>query len=275
MDINILQYIENPMGPGSAALPSRQLLIQDYTNRMMKLEADNDLTPLIFYDKYPDVYYLFFQIPSEGKGHKNSYDVVLKFSPANRDQRKNARTIGEYNMQMFSNSPSFVYTFGYTYYKQKILIDFLAKEKYDKEILKTPPKLRNPQQAMTYEKSTVFAMLYLLKDRKFLNKLIIDPIAKPFSEKKLLDLVRNDEKAKVDAQREAHRVRDAAKALEAKQKKEAFKTEKNNLSQNTKQRSKTSGSKKGATKSSTGMRNASNGTVRKPRKAIRSNVRRK
>lgn len=212
MKRTVLEYIDNPMGTGSSALASRHVLINDYSKRLAKLSEQNDLTPIIYYDKPKDEYYFHFKIPSESKDRGNTYDVVIKLSPDKKENKKDSM-LTNYTLQFFSNSPSFIYTFAYSYDKNDMLIKFLAKEKYDKMVLSKAPNIRNPQQAMTYEKTTIFALLYMIKDRKYLNKLVVDSASKKFSEKEVLSKIRNDEQVKIQIKKEQNRVkRDAEKA---------------------------------------------------------------
>lgn len=261
MDRNILQYIENPMGHGSAAMSGRRMILEDYAKRFAKLETRYDFTPVIYHDKSKDVYYFHFLIPSETE-NENTYDVIVKLSAGDENVKKQS-TIGEYTMQLFSNSPSFVYTFAYAYNKEKLLIENIAKDKYDHAVLSKPPVLRNPQEVLSYEKSTTFAILYLTKDRKYLNKLIVDPIAIKYTEKKLLASIRNDEKIKVQIQREKNRVKKKAEELD---KKRAIVSGKSK----NKRRSSVKGPRKAIKSTAAGMKTS----VSKPRKAIKSNVKR-
>lgn len=211
MKRTVLEYIDNPMGTGSAALGSRHVLINDYSKRLAKLSEQKDLTPIIYHDKGKDDYYFHFKIPSESKGRGNTYDVVIKLSAPNKGNKDSMLT--NYTLQFFSNSPSFIYTFAYMYNKNDMLISFLAKEKYDKVVLSKAPNIRNPQQAMTYEKTTIFALLYMIKDRKYLNKLVVNSASKKFSEKEVLSKIRNDEQVKIQIKREQNRVKREAEKV--------------------------------------------------------------
>jgi len=96
------------------------------------------------------------RVPSEDfRSNKLFYDVLFRIDndPTQRYSTRNTR--------MFSNSPSFIFTYAYVYYHDDLIIDEFA-EKLPMTALTTPPTTRNPVEALGYEKSTYIAARYLL-----------------------------------------------------------------------------------------------------------------
>lgn len=264
----IIEYMDNPMGVGSSVMPSKHLILEDYAKRFAKLNSGREITPVIYYDKSEDEYYFHFMIPSESNDQGNTYDVVLKFSPR-KDGKTNALSM--YDMQMFSNSPSFVYTYAYSYKVKKLLIEFLADNKYDENVLSKAPNIRNPQQTMSYEKSTTFAMMAMLQEGKYLNKLIVDPMTIPFTEKKLLDAIRNDEKVKTQNLREQRRVKREIQEVKKKEEQSFLKRKRREH----KSPAPGARAKLRATTSSSGLKPTRQSSTRQKLRPVKSNVKRK
>ena len=64
-------------------------------------------------------------------------------------------------MFLYSNSPSFIYTYCYVYNQKGLLIDKL-KSKLPQMALTKFPEVRNPIGSLGYEKSTYIAARYLI-----------------------------------------------------------------------------------------------------------------
>jgi hypothetical protein len=160
--MTMTQLIQNPTGPYSAYFARRDLTIRNLEERYRSLmqQRGSDLKLKQLRDK--DDYYFFFKIPSETY-EKLHYDVVIKFSPI-VDQSKSDFSLNNYRVQLFSNSPNFVFTYAYVYNQDDMLIDFL-KPKISEKALTEAPGIRNPIQSYGFEKSVYFALLYIKGNR--------------------------------------------------------------------------------------------------------------
>lgn len=202
---NIGDFIDNPMGRGSNAIPSRQLIKEDLNNRLQKIldNKDKEITFKVYKGK--DDYYLHFLIPSESK-RKNTYDVVLRFFLDDETKQfKDDSTVRKYHVQFFSNSPGFVYTFGHAFALHGLFIESLS-DKYDEEVFNRMPVTRNPGEIVSYEKTTYFAMRYLLNNIKYLGKSYLDSVAKKFDEAEFKKSIRNTDRIQVEIKEEQRRV---------------------------------------------------------------------
>jgi hypothetical protein len=73
------------------------------------------------------------------------------------------------NIKVFSNNFAFVYTYAYVMNQRGLLIDYL-RSLLPKEVLSEPPKRRNPDETVNYEKSIVYAIYYIQEHRLFLRE---------------------------------------------------------------------------------------------------------
>lgn len=154
--LSLRQYIDNPY-KGSSFLSSRKAikagLNYSFVNLLQKYRTKFYAVPYI----YPNGELLMHvRVPSEEhRFNRLHYDVLFKFSN-DPTQRYSLR-----NVKMFSNSPSFLFTYAYTYYHDDLIIDEFA-EKLPSIALTTPPAIRNPVESLGFEKSTYIAGRYLI-----------------------------------------------------------------------------------------------------------------
>lgn len=189
---NIRDYLDNPMGKGSNALMSRQLIRDDLRNRYEKLDKSKKIK-MKAYRAGSDYYFHVF-IPSEDIERDNTYDVVIKFL---HEKELVQTSIADWKIQIFSNSPGFTYTYAYVCALNGILVEELAA-KFDRMVLTNPPVTRNPGEIINYEKTTFFAMQHLLDNPRLFNKLYLDSIATSITKRGLQDIIRNSDRIKVE-----------------------------------------------------------------------------
>lgn len=177
--MNIREYVENPMGKGDSSIPNRKELIESLNLKYEKLirEKDKDLKMVIYRDLKNDEYYFHLTIPSESE-RSNSYDVVFLFYDDKEHSHHGELSIANYNVKVFSNSPSFAYTFAYVYADNGLMIDSL-RSKLGKEFFKKAPEVRNRFGIINYEKYIYFGAKYIL-DSKRLNRAFADMGARPY-----------------------------------------------------------------------------------------------
>lgn len=179
-------YMNNPAGKGSTVIPNRQLVIDDFRRRYEKIKEHHKFDVTIY--KVRNDYLFHVLVPSEDKDKDIKYDVVLQFTMADEDF-SNDINIHRYYVKFFSNSPSFVYTYAYTYNKNGILINELVN-KYTDEVIDNPPGTRNPQQIISFEKTIYFACLHLMSSPSYTNKLYLNSHARSLNFNLLVKNVR-------------------------------------------------------------------------------------
>lgn len=166
--MNIHQLLVNPTGPHSAYMTSRARIIDDLNSRYEKLIQTNKTFTFKIYKKKED-YYFVFKIPSE-KYSQLFYDVVIQF--IGDEETIKERTIRNYKLRLFSNSPAFTFTYAYVLNKNNVLVEIL-KSKFSKEALNNPPSVKNPVESYGFEKSCYFACRFI-QQNDLLGKFDLD-----------------------------------------------------------------------------------------------------
>lgn len=177
--MNIREYVDNPMGKGDSSIPNRKQLIDSLELKYAKLikHKGNDIKLHIYKtgNKQDDIYF-HLVIPTETE-RNNTYDVVFLFRDPGKAHRDEL-SISKYDVLVFSNSPSFAYTFAYVYNKHGLFIHSLAG-KLGKEFMKNEPEVRNRYEIINYEKYVYFGARFIL-DSKRLNRSFMDMVARPY-----------------------------------------------------------------------------------------------
>lgn len=198
---NIKDFMDNPMGKGSTAIVSRQLIKDDLTKRFRDLTGRKKISLKTY--KHKDDFYFHFIIPSESTERNNTYDVVLHFMADN--DNKNDSGIHGYMVRFFSNSPGFTYTYAYAFNLNGLFIEELT-DKFDDIIFENPPVTRNPGEIINYEKTTYFACLHLFENTRFFNKLHLNSFSVKYNEKDFKQKIRNTQRIKVEIDTENARI---------------------------------------------------------------------
>lgn len=169
MLITYEQYIQNPQLKSNAVLnaTAREAIRADYIRRFneLMLREKGNVKYKLYEDKKNNSFYAHIKVPSETV-ENFYYDVVIKFFAD--ENIKNTENLLDYNIQVFSNDPAFVYTYAYTFAEQDLFITSLSP-KMSKKALKKTPDEKNPYRQVGYVKTIYFA--YLAMKNKGLNKL--------------------------------------------------------------------------------------------------------
>ena len=156
-NLTLMKYVTNPTGKGSAFVGSRAVIKQGLNATYIKLLRESRKAfyaqPYIYSNG--DILY-YVKVPSEYyKTNKIAYDVLflLEYDATKRRQHR--------EIKMWSNCPSFIFTYCYVYNQHDLIIDAF-KSKLPVEALTKAPEVRNPIGSYGYEKSTYIAARYLL-----------------------------------------------------------------------------------------------------------------
>jgi hypothetical protein len=107
------------------------------------------------------------------------YDIIFYFTPID-GAVKTEMTIRNYSVEVFSNSPSWIFNFTYLYNKGNLLPKFIPKRYYSEAALKEPPKEKNKMGTFGPEKSTFMILFHLDLNTSFrknrLDLIMIDKI---------------------------------------------------------------------------------------------------
>lgn len=103
-------------------------------------------------------------------------DTVVEFNQ-NEDDSSSTRSIKKYTVRFFSNDTNFVYTYAYTFKSHGVLISDLEKH-LPFRCLVQKPTMRNPDNAMGYNKSIYFAYIVMNREDLFskdtLNRIAVN-----------------------------------------------------------------------------------------------------
>ena len=206
-------FIDNPMGKGSNAIPNRQLIKDDLNRRYYSLIKNKKINePTIYRDK--DDYLLHFILHSESE-RNNSYDVVVSFTMEDEDFKREV-TIDHYFVRFFSNSPSFTFTFAYAFNQFDLLIDFLSN-KFGNDVIKNNPVIRNPGEIISFEKSIYFIGFHILINRnKYLSKSYLNSHSKKLNKGDLNKSIRDINQIKIEIKNANNEIKRKKETIEKK-----------------------------------------------------------
>ena len=150
-------YLANPYGRGAGVAPTA--MIKDVVERSLEEDYPDriNVTPV----KTEDRQLIFMcQLPSRTK-KGIYYDVVIQLDLTAVDD--NVRIgINRVPFKVFSNSPSFYYTYAKVFEDKSLFCDWL-KRKYERKILRKAPVTRNPSFIVGYERTVYTCMYYILQ----------------------------------------------------------------------------------------------------------------
>lgn len=203
----IKDFLNNPGGKGNAALNIKSVK-EGFTARYEKIVKNIDYQ--IFLVK-KDVYILV-NIPSSVQGIK--YDILVKFTETSKSA---GTSIADYDMKLFSNSPSFLYTYAYAYDKQGLFLTD-CKRKLSAQMLKDIAKSKNPYGILSYDFS-IFAALHFIVSNDYLSLDTINQYGKKVNKTDVLKLVKNADALQKDRKFQKTAIKEAEKAEREKIKK--------------------------------------------------------
>ena len=161
-----IEQIVKPFNSGFSAVSIKYLLENLQKRYLVNIEPNITTVDAV---KEKDNYFILVKIPSESnteyKSDKIFYDVIIELSPPNKSYLNN-ESVRDYDVRVYSNCPSFTYTFTYVYYKKDALIK-MPKGAYTRKALSKAPKVRNPLLLFGIEKTLWFAICYIDKNKLF------------------------------------------------------------------------------------------------------------
>lgn len=181
-------FMQNPLGGGSS-FQNRKLIADGLFNNFLKLIKKNKKFKVRVYDISNDVY-IQVLVPSETIDNFY-YDVVIKFITGT-----NKVNLVNCNIQVFSNSPSFVFTYAYAYNNDNLLIDEL-KDKLHKKSLTEIPKVKNTELVTGYEKTIFYALFYIEQENLLMRSMFANMILRTNKEQ-MRRLIDNSEKKLIE-----------------------------------------------------------------------------
>lgn len=205
------EYINNPLGIKIAA-NMREMYRSKYTSKFdaVLVRENGKLNYKLFKSK--DKFYIFIKIPSEVVPDFY-YDVVIEFYPSDKGF-DSFKSLEKYNIRVFSNDPSFVFTYAHAFKSHDMFIKELSG-KMSSEALRKKAKERNPENSIGYVKSIYFAYLYMQSHGLFAK--IKYNLAEKIDFKSLMKEIDDADKKISDRQSEAEKLNPKKKEQERKE----------------------------------------------------------
>lgn len=154
------QLMKNPAGPSSGHLASRRSIIADLEARYLRLASGGGFSCVTHEGGGRIVFVV--RVPSETTEGVR-YDVVIE---AEVPEKETLGAIMDAPVRVFSNSPSFAFTYAYVARAGGLLVEWLSG-KLPERSLTDRPGTRNPPEAMGFEKTIFFACRHILAVKAF------------------------------------------------------------------------------------------------------------
>lgn len=155
------QYMRNPMGKGDASISNKDMIKSALDSKYNALISKYPIRYSVYKIRGTDDWYIHLVIQSES-ARTNDYDVVFRFYNKSKSHGIQVEgTLNNYDIQLFSNSQSFTYTYAYVYNSKGLLVDCL-RNKFNKKALTIPPNTRNQYNIVNYEKYIYFGAKHIL-----------------------------------------------------------------------------------------------------------------
>ena len=184
MHITFPQYIKNPMQ--NRVLSNRQMYDKMYKEKLnqLLLRENGQVRYFLFKDN-ESRYIVYIKVPSE-KCKGFYYDVCIEFLA--KDSRViGSESIRDYFVRFYSNDPSFVFTYAYSFIQNDLFFEDL-ETKMSKQARTQKATITNKKNEVGYVKSIYFA--YLIMELKGLfSKKKFDYEARKYSKTMLLQMV--------------------------------------------------------------------------------------
>lgn len=164
------EYLENPMGKGAAT--SMLNAIRPQLNATYE-KAQGTMRGF-FYLYKDNIMLVHVKVPS-GSFESLFYDVIIQFDISD----PSSKNLGDIPFKVFSNCPSFTYTYGKVFKERGLFIDW-CENKYEAVVMEKNPDIRNPFHIVSYEKSLYLALKYIMSGGRY-NVTVTKPLAKPIT----------------------------------------------------------------------------------------------
>lgn len=169
-ELTFEKYISNPSGNKGNLFLNMAMVRDNLSEKFDKLYREHSKRFQLNVYKKDKGYILYVKVPSSK--YDLTYDVVFELYDINKDDTKplDKISLNKCKFRVFSNCPSFVFTYAYIFSTRGLLIEEL-KKKYDKNVLKRQPYEKNYFQIIAMEKSIYFAITYLLMEATTLEEI--------------------------------------------------------------------------------------------------------
>ena len=162
--ITLRNFYKNPSGGSASALALgavRYGFERRYEGVTKKLKKK---IPVTIFRENDTSFYYHLLVPSDTRSM--DYDVVIHFFETVEDPEKTHMSLKDWQVEFFSNCPSFVFTYAYAYNKNNLLIGWLG-DKLGSEVLGNKPNEKNPSLLLLWDKSIFYAIHHIMTHVQF------------------------------------------------------------------------------------------------------------
>lgn len=170
--LTLQRLANNPMGKGAAvgnAAIMRHHLTQEYLRMSRARTLDIDVVPF----RVGETLYLKLKVTSfnmDRNGDVN-YDILLTLTPPldSKGRPYTTSRVDLYHVSVFSNVPSFTYTYAKVY-EVKGYLNTELQHLYDDDIFMKGDNIRNPNASIGFDKYMTIVTLFIINNRRLLDK---------------------------------------------------------------------------------------------------------
>lgn len=157
-------YLSNPYGALGNAAPSA--MFKQFTEQQLKDDYPRSITYEIFSIEKDHQVVVHAHLPSRTK-QGVTYDVLFQIDLSSLEA---GQKIGfaKLPIKVFSNSPSFYYTFAKVFEERGAFCTWL-KSKYERKIMRKEPEVRNPTRIIGYERTVYTCLTDFLQTHRNIN----------------------------------------------------------------------------------------------------------
>jgi len=175
--LTVSGLMTNPPGSRSRAVTSRYIFLsylwKVYIDAMKDINLRKRFSINVISTE-KDVYRVFGKVPSQK--YLVDYDVVLDIDMKDQTNAKDAP------IKVFTNTPSWVFTYGYVFNKLKIIPKDLVWA-IGKEAKNEKPKVTNPEESLGFDKVVHQFLLFMVNHAKLWKKEDFERLIKSSKEK--------------------------------------------------------------------------------------------
>lgn len=176
--VTLRSFYKNPSGGSASALAlgaARYGFERRYELVTKKLKKK---IPVSIFRENDTSFYFHILVPSDTRSM--TYDVVVHFFEKTDDPNNTHMSMKDWQVEFFSNCPSFVFTYAYAYNRKNLLIDFLSN-KLGSAAVNDKPTETNPGLHIMWDKSIFYAIHKIMTDTRLSQRYFVKRNAGEFN----------------------------------------------------------------------------------------------
>jgi hypothetical protein len=189
--MTLREFYKNPMGKNGV-----ETLTTNASSYVFKLRYEGVINrlkkkmPVKIYTESETSFYYHFLVPSDTRNM--NYDVVIHFYENVENPDDTHMSLKDWNVEFFSNCPSFVFTYAFVYKHYGYFIPFLS-DKLGKIVLNNKPVTKNPSMTLLWDKSIFYAIHHIMLHTQYSQRYMAKRNAIPFNPNELFGTIRTFE----------------------------------------------------------------------------------